>query len=98
MSSDVTLEMAAMLARKRSRSFLKAKLDVVEQKQAAEEENEAADKDPTENGDEEDNDVFMSENLPTYAKSYILPRRMRRNSSLAMEQVRLADLLLVLSV
>ena len=27
---------------------------------------------------EENGDVFMAENLPTYAKSYILPRKMRR--------------------
>ena len=27
---------------------------------------------------EENGNVFMAENLPTYAKSYILPRKMRR--------------------
>ena len=30
---------------------------------------------------EENGDVFMAENLPTYAKSYILPRKMRRSEN-----------------
>ena len=30
--------------------------------------------------DEEEGDIFESETLPTYARSYILPRKMRRKS------------------
>ena len=30
---------------------------------------------------EENENVFMAENLPTYAKSYILPRKMRRSET-----------------
>ena len=32
-------------------------------------------------GLDEKDDVFMTENLPTYAKSYILPRKMHRVES-----------------
>ena len=32
-------------------------------------------------GMDENDDVFMTENLPTYAKSYILPRKMHRAES-----------------
>ena len=30
---------------------------------------------------EDSEDVFMAENLPTYAKSYILPRKMHRSEN-----------------
>ena len=32
---------------------------------------------------EDSEDVFMAENLPTYAKSYILPRKMHRGENKA---------------
>ena len=71
---DKSLEMTNVVAKKSSKSFLEAK--VAEQNVL----------DPIEVasavgggglGQMEEN-VFMAENLPTYAKSYILPRKMRR--------------------
>ena len=68
--------MTNVVAKKSSKSFLEDK--VVEKTIA----------DPIEMasvggglGMDENDDVFMTENLPTYAKSYILPRKMHRAES-----------------
>ena len=66
--------MTNVVAKKSSKSFLEDK--VVEKTIS----------DPIESaggglGMDENDDVFMTENLPTYAKSYILPRKMHRAES-----------------
>ena len=70
--------MANVVAKKPSKSFLKEKIV----KQSIAEPIVANGGDSINNGESEDGkDVFMAENLPTYAKSYILPRKMHRAES-----------------
>ena len=70
--------MANVVAKKPSKSFLKEKIV----NQSIAEPMIAKGGDSINNGKSEDGkDVFMAENLPTYAKSYILPRKMHRAES-----------------
>ena len=70
--------MANVVAKKPSKSFLKEKIV----KQSIAEPVIANGGDGVNNGESGDGkDVFMAENLPTYAKSYILPRKMHRAES-----------------
>ena len=69
--------------KKSSRSLLKEKLDMVERTRLEEEAKlkEEELKAPTSSAEKEG--LFMSENMPEYAKSYILPRRMMRSGEVA---------------
>ena len=75
--SDKSLKMTNVVAKKSSKSFLEGKvveqtvLEPIEVAKCVEEGGELGQI-------EENKDVFMAENLPTYAKSYILPRKMHR--------------------
>ena len=67
--------------KKSSRSLLKEKLDMVERTRLAQEAKQKEMNAPTSSVEKEG--VFMSENMPEYAKSYILPRRMMRSGEVA---------------
>ena len=70
--------MANVVAKKPSKSFLKEKIV----NQSIAEPIISNGGNSINNGESEDGkDVFMAENLPTYAKSYILPRKMHRAES-----------------
>ena len=77
-NSDKSFKMTNVVAKKSSKSFLedkgveKAILDPIEMASVGGGVGVKMD---------ENDDVFMTENLPTYAKSYILPRKMHRVES-----------------
>ena len=80
--SDKNLKMANVVAKKSSKSFLEAKVveqNVLEPIETA----NCVEKGGGLGQMEENKDVFMAENLPTYAKSYILPRKMHRGENKA---------------
>ena len=68
--------MTNLVAKKSSKPFLEAKKNILEPIEMSSGEGVGG------LGQTEENDnVFMAENLPTYAKSYILPRKMRRSEN-----------------
>ena len=79
-----TMKKAAMTPKRRTRSLSKKKIDLIERdeepKKRTKSVGEKFDAKVEEEKDEEERDDFMAEDLPSYAKTYILPRRMRRKS------------------
>ena len=70
-------KMANVVAKKPPKSFLKEKIV----NQSIAEPMIANGGDGVDGEGDDGKDVFMAENLPTYAKSYILPRKMHRAES-----------------
>ena len=77
-NSDKSLKMTNVVAKKPSKSFLE---DKVMEKTMSDQIEMASVGGGGGGGLDEKDDVFMTENLPTYAKSYILPRKMHRVES-----------------
>lgn len=85
-----TMKKAAMTPKRRTRSLSKKKIDLIERDEEPKKRTksvgervmqpEKCDAKVEEEKDEEERDDFMAEDLPSYAKTYILPRRMRRKS------------------
>ena len=83
-----TMKKAAMIPKRRTQSLSKKKIDLIEKdekpkkrtKSVGEMQPEKLEANVEEEKDSEERDDFMAEELPSYAKTYILPRRMRRKS------------------
>ena len=77
-----------MIPKRRTQSLSKKKIDLIEKdekpkkrtKSVGEMQPEKLEANVEEEKDSEERDDFMAEELPSYAKTYILPRRMRRKS------------------